>query len=157
MTEVEFHAGLQAPFQRHLVDGPRTLAAIHGGMKVPGRVEMGTVMGGELDLFDGPALSVRQIFRLQSIEELQHARQSLLVIDVLDGRMVARRIGRNVVLQWHGNVDQLSRHRAFSFGLSVQATTFNSFAAVWPRMSAFSLSLSEAVARMGSTGCISQG
>jgi hypothetical protein len=33
--------------------------------------------------------------------------------------MIARRIGRNVILQWHGNVDQLSRHRAFSGCFSV--------------------------------------
>jgi len=81
-------------------------------MKVPGRVEMRAVMGGERDLLDRPALTIAQILFLQSLEELQHARQSLLVVDVLDGRMVAGRIGRHVILQWHGNVDQLSRHCA---------------------------------------------
>src|SRR5882762_5664818 len=81
-------------------------------MKMPGRIEMGAVMGGELYLLDRPALSVRQIFGLQSVEELQHARQALLMIDVLDGGMPARRIGRHVVLQRYGNVDQLSRHGA---------------------------------------------
>ena len=79
-------------------------------MKVPGRVEMGAVVGRELHLLDRPALAVRQILGLQPLEELQHARQALLVIDILDGRMSARRIGRHVVLQRHGNIDQSSRH-----------------------------------------------
>ena len=113
MPEVEFDAGLQAPFQRHLVDGPGTLAAVHGRMEVPGRIEMRAVMGGELHLLDRPALPVRQILGLQSIEELQHARQALLVIDVLDGRMAARRIGGHIVLQGNGDVDQLARHGVF--------------------------------------------
>src|SRR5882724_7426862 len=132
-------------------------------MEMPGRVEMRAVVGGELYLFHRPALTVGQIRSLQPVEELQHARQALLVVDILNGRMIARRVGRNVVLQWHGNVDQLSRHCAFSqsffsfFQAGGQAWKLNSFAAVRPRMSAFSSSLSEAVARIGSTGCISQG
>ena len=79
-------------------------------MKVPGRIQMRAVVGGELHLLDRPALPVRQIFRLQPVEELQHPRQALLVIDVLDGRMPARRIGRHVVLQGNGDIDQLARH-----------------------------------------------
>src|SRR5882724_6193947 len=134
-------------------------------MEMPGRVEMRAVVGGELYLFHRPALTVGQIRSLQPVEELQHARQALLVVDILNGRMIARRVGRNVVLQWHGNVDQLSRHCAFShvffqflpserfsfFQAGGQAWKLNSFAAVRPRMSAFSSSLSEAVARIGST------
>src|SRR5712671_5872598 len=79
-------------------------------MKVPRRIEMGAVVGGKIYLLDRPALSVRKILGLQPLEELQHARQSLLVIDVLDRGMPARRISRHVILQRHGNVDQLSRH-----------------------------------------------
>jgi hypothetical protein len=81
---------------------------------MPGRVEMRAVMGGELHLFHRPALTVGQIFSLQPVKELQHARQALLVVDILNGRTIARRVGRNVVLQWHGNVDQFSRHCAVS-------------------------------------------
>src|SRR5258705_9194851 len=97
-------------------------------MKVPRRIEMGAVVGGEIYLLDRPALSVRKILGLQPLEELQHARQTLLVIDVLDRGMPARRIGRHIILQWHGNVDQLSRHGASSgssidqFGGLVNAT-----------------------------------
>src|SRR5262249_49742500 len=124
-----------------------------GGMKMPGRIEMRAVVGREIDLLDRPPLAVRQVLRLQAGKERQHARQALLVIDVLDGRMVARRVGRHIVLQRHGDVDQLSRHCARSLlACCCQAWTLNSFAAVRPRMSAFSSSLSEVDAKMWSTG-----
>jgi hypothetical protein len=106
-------------------------------MEVPGRVEMRAVVGRELHLLDRPALPVRQVLRLQPLEELQHARQALLVIDVLDGRMPARRIGRHVVLQGNGDVDQFARH---GVGLDQptsnrRATTSFSSASLarWPR------------------------
>src|SRR5712671_1337906 len=85
-------------------------------MKMPWCIEMGTVVGRELDLLDRPALPVRQILGLQSLEELQHARQPLLVTDILDRGMSSRRIGRYVVLQRHGNIDQSSGHRRFLKG-----------------------------------------
>ena len=88
-------------------------------MEVPGRIEMRAVVGGELHLLDRPALPVRQIFRLQPVEELQHPRQALLVIDVLDGRMPARRIGRHVVLQGNGDIDQFARHGVSSLDVLV--------------------------------------
>src|ERR1700685_4192600 len=124
-------------------------------MEMPGRIEMRAVVSGERDLLHRPALAVRQVLRLQAFEELQHARQSLLMVDVLDGRMIAGRIGRHVVLQWHGNVDQLSRHCALLRFLLLQAWTPNSLAAVRPRISAFSSSESDSAAKIGSTGCIS--
>src|SRR5258707_10453079 len=79
-------------------------------MKVPGCIEMSAVVGGELHLLDRPALPIRQILRLQPFEELQHARQALLMIDVLNGGMASRRIGRHVVLQRYRNIDQSSGH-----------------------------------------------
>src|SRR5882762_9972494 len=91
-------------------------------MIVVGSIEMGAVMGGELHCLHRPALTVRQIFSLEAFKESQHPWQALLVIAVLNHRMDARRIGRHVILQWHGNVDQLSRHGASSgrFDLSVR-------------------------------------
>jgi hypothetical protein len=71
---------------------------------------MRAVVGRELHLLHRPALPVRQVFRPQPLEELQHPRQALLVIDVLDRRMPARRIGRHVVLQGNGNIYQFARH-----------------------------------------------
>src|SRR3954465_1190805 len=71
---------------------------------------MRAVVGGQRDLLARPALAIRQILRLEAVEELQHAGQALLVIDVLDRRVIARRIGRHVVSERHGDVDQLPRH-----------------------------------------------
>src|SRR5260221_5172173 len=79
-----------------------------------GRIEMGAVMGRQLDRLHRPALAVRQIFSLEAFKETQHPRQALLVIVVLYDGMDAWRIGRHVVLQRHGNVDQFSRHGASS-------------------------------------------
>jgi hypothetical protein len=74
---------------------------------------MGAVVGGELHHLDRPALSIRKLFGLEPVEELQHSRQALLMIDVLDRGMVARRIGRHIVLQRNGDVDQSSGHGHF--------------------------------------------
>ena len=77
---------------------------------MPGRIQMRAVVSRELDLLHRPTLPVRQVLGLQPFEKLQHARQALLVIDILDGRVPSRRIGGNVVLQRHRNIDQPSRH-----------------------------------------------
>ncbi|MHC2891930.1 hypothetical protein ACVIU4_003084 [Bradyrhizobium barranii subsp. barranii] len=88
---------------------------------------MRAVVGGQRDLLDRPTLAIRQILRLEAVEELQHAGQALLVIDILDRRVIARRIGRHVVSEWHGNIDQLPRHghflAMFRFGASWAGST----------------------------------
>ena len=78
--------------------------------KMPWRIQMRSVVGRQLHLLHRPALPVRQVLGFQAFEELQHARQALLVIDVLDRRMAPRRIGRYVILQRHGDIDQSSGH-----------------------------------------------
>src|SRR3984885_16018022 len=80
MPEVEFDAGLKTPFERHFLDGPGALTAVHGRMIVIGRVEMGAVMGGELHRLHPPALTVRPILRFEARKESKHARQALLVV-----------------------------------------------------------------------------
>src|SRR5262249_48665379 len=55
---IELDARLEAPFERHLVDGDRALAAVHGGVKMVGRVEMGAIVSHERDQLDRPALAV---------------------------------------------------------------------------------------------------
>ncbi len=75
-----------------------------------GRIEMRAVVGRELHELDRPALAIRQVFLLQPVEELQHPRQALLVIDIIDGGMIARRIGGDVVLQGNGDVDEATGH-----------------------------------------------
>lgn len=74
---------------------------------------MRAVVGGQRNLFDGPALAIRQILRLEPVEKLQHARQALLMIDILDCRVIARRIGRHVVSERHGDIDELPWHGHF--------------------------------------------
>ena len=49
-------------------------AAVHGRMKMAGRIEVGAVMGRDINLLHGPALTIGQIVRVQSVDELQHAR-----------------------------------------------------------------------------------
>jgi len=99
VAEVELDAGLEAPLQRHLVDGPGPLAAIHGRMEMIGRIQMGAVVGGEAHRLHRPALAVGQIVLRQASEERQHLRQALPMVDIVDGRVKAGRVGRNVVLQ----------------------------------------------------------
>jgi hypothetical protein len=36
------------------------------------------------------------------------------MVDILDGGVIARRIGRHIVLQGYGYIDQLARHAALS-------------------------------------------
>ena len=99
VAEVELHARLEAPLQRHLVDGDGALAAVHGGGEVPGRIEVRAVVGGDIDALHGPALAVRQLGRRQAGEERAHLRRALLVVDVGDLGLVAGRVRRDVALQ----------------------------------------------------------
>src|SRR5665213_1160376 len=61
MPEVQLDCRLEAPLQRHLVDGDGALAAIHGRRIVIRRIEMRAAVGGERNPFDRPAFAVRQI------------------------------------------------------------------------------------------------
>jgi hypothetical protein len=72
---------------------------------------MGAAVRRQLDPFDRPAFAVGQFLDLESREELADLLGSLLVIEILDARAVARRIGHHVVLQRDGNVDHRARHR----------------------------------------------
>ena len=74
MPEVELHPWLEAPFQRHLIDGDRRAAtgnqrAVHGRMVMIGRVQMGAVMGGQADAFHRPAFAIGQISFFQPGEK----------------------------------------------------------------------------------------
>src|SRR3954451_17412338 len=89
LTEVELHAGLEAPVERHLVDRDRALAAVHRGSEVPGRVEVRAVVGGQAYPLESPALAVREVLLAQAGEERGQVRGRLLVVEVLDLRLVA--------------------------------------------------------------------
>ena len=51
VAEVELHAGLEAPFERHLVDGDRRASRPSSSrrMEVIGRVQVGAVVGRQGD------------------------------------------------------------------------------------------------------------
>src|SRR4029077_11789253 len=86
------------------------LALIHCRMVMPGRVEMRAVVSCQLHTLDRPSMSVRQVFLLEAGKERQDLRQTLLMIDVLDPRIMPRRVGHNVVPQRRRNVDEASSH-----------------------------------------------
>jgi hypothetical protein len=94
------------PIERDFVDRPGAFPFVHCRMVMPGRVEMGAIVGRELYAFDRPSLPLRQVFLLETPKERQDLRQTLLVIDILDLGAEPRRIGRDVVLQRRGNVKQ---------------------------------------------------
>src|SRR5579871_504633 len=77
MAKVKFHTTLETPFERHVIDGPGALTAIHGWVVVIGRIEMRAVVGRKLHSLHRPGLTFRQILRLQSRKEAEHARQAL--------------------------------------------------------------------------------
>ena len=71
-----------------------------------GGVDVGAVVRGQADALDGPAFRVRQILRPQPLEEALQVGHAHLVVDVLDGGRVARRLGaRQVAVQRRGQID----------------------------------------------------
>jgi hypothetical protein len=110
VPEIELYAGLQAPFEGNLVDGDRALAAVHGGGEMPGRIEVGGAVGGELDPLDRPTFAVWQVVLGKAGKELDHVGRRLPMCEIVDLGPMAGRIGGDVVLQRHRDVDQLTRH-----------------------------------------------
>ena len=73
VAEVQLHAGLEAPVQRHGVDGHRlALAAgqrrVHGAVEVVGRIQVGAVVGGQLHQLHRPAFAIGQVFLAQAAD-----------------------------------------------------------------------------------------
>ena len=68
MPEVQLHAWLEAPLQRHLVDGAGALLfaqrLVHGAVEVVGRIKVGAVVRGQLDERHCPAFAVGHAFRI---------------------------------------------------------------------------------------------
>ena len=101
LAEVEFHAGRKEPFQRHLVDLQRRLAAILGAGEMPRRVEMGAVVGGERDLLHRRAFAVGKLLGLESRKPGHELLGAVVMIEVFDARQHARRIGGDAGLERH--------------------------------------------------------
>jgi hypothetical protein len=114
MAEVQLHAGLEAPLQRHVVDGDRRLLAaqrvVHRRVEVVGRVQVGAVVGGQVDQLHRPAFAVRKVFLLQAREERFDLLEGVLVREVLDLGRERRRVGQDVVLQEDRQVDEFAGH-----------------------------------------------
>src|SRR4029450_1507558 len=110
VPEVEFHRGLEAPFERHLIDSDGPLPTIHGRGEMPRRIEMRRAVGRQSDPFDSPTFAVRQIFLFQPRKEFQNIGCRRLMIEIVDLRPITGRIGRDVVFKWNRNVDSLACH-----------------------------------------------
>jgi hypothetical protein len=78
--------------------------------KCHGASEMGGVVGGEPDPFDRPTLAIGQILLAQAGKEFDDVARRLAVGKIIDVGPVPRWIGRDIVLQWNGDVDQLAWH-----------------------------------------------
>jgi hypothetical protein len=109
-SEIELDPGAIAPVERNLVDGRSRLAAIHRRGEVPGRVEMGAVVGRERDPLDCPALAVRQVLASKSGKVVLKRRHRVAMGMILDLRSEPRRISRNVVFQRDGEIDDARAH-----------------------------------------------
>ena len=127
-AEVELHAGLEAPVERHLVDGDGALALVHRRMEMIGRVEMRAVVRREIDVLDRPALAVGQVFLLQAGEEAGDLAGRVVVLVILDLRAERHGIGNDVVLEIDRQVDETALHGLppRRNGLSVDGAPVNS-------------------------------
>src|SRR6185503_9164979 len=110
MAEVEFHAWLQAPIERDLVDGDGAFAAVHGGGEMPERIEMRRAMRGQPHPFEAPAFAVRQVCLLQAGKKLEDVGGGLLVVERFDLWAVTGRIGGDVIFEGYRDVDHFTRH-----------------------------------------------
>jgi hypothetical protein len=117
MAEIQFHAGLEAPFQRHLIDAPGRFPAgfqrvVHAGEKVIRRVQMRAVMGADLDLFHRGVFAVRQLIDPDT-HIFGHGGRGLMMIQILDLGQHVRRIASDAGLQRDGDIDQTAWHGWF--------------------------------------------
>src|SRR5690242_8000241 len=71
---------------------------------------MRAIVGRYIDALDRPPLPIRKSRALKSREVAADKSCPLLVPDVLDARLLTRRIGSDVIHQRHGEVDDAARH-----------------------------------------------
>ena len=79
---------------------------------MPGRIEMGAIVGGDGDTLDRPALPVRQVFGAQPRKEGQKIAEALLVADIGDRGNLDRRVGGNVVGEGDRKIDDATHERS---------------------------------------------
>ena len=108
-AEVEFHRIVEAPLERHLIDGQRRLAVVHRGMEVIRRIEMRAVVRRDRNVLDRRARAIGKLIDRHA-EHLMEILRARLVIDVVDLRQHVGRIGRDARLQGDRNVDDAAGH-----------------------------------------------
>jgi len=116
MPEIQLHGRLVAPFERHLINPPRWLAAglqgvVHGGEVVIGGVQMCAVVGADGAALDGRIFTAWKLVD-PNPHKLRHGGGGLVVVDVFDLRQRVRRIALDPGLERRGDVDQATRHGA---------------------------------------------
>ena len=114
VAEVELDARIVEPFQRQLVDALAGPAAgrqpfVLAGEVVVGRVDVGAVVGADLDALDGGVLAFRQRVHGDA-HILRHARRGLMVVEILDLGQAVRRVGLDAGLERDGQVDIAAGH-----------------------------------------------
>jgi hypothetical protein len=127
VAEVELHGVVEAPFERHLVDGHRRLAVIHRGMEMIGRIEVRAVVGRDRDLLHRGTGAVGKLVAPHAEHSHEIVRAGL-VIEIGDGGQHIGRVGRDPGFQRDRNIDDATRH-TFSnvVGLRTQPDAFGSF------------------------------
>ena len=69
MPKVQFHARLKAPFQRDFINGDRRFfmaqGLVLGGVEVVGRIQVGAVVGAQLDKLHRPTFAIGQVLLAQ--------------------------------------------------------------------------------------------
>jgi hypothetical protein len=120
-AEIELDARPVAPVEWNFVDGGGGLAVIHGRGKVPGRVEMGAVVGRQVDPPDRPALALRQVLarepRKVSLQQRDHVPMGV----ISNGRSASRRVRLHVIFEWNREIDDARAHDDPSAGVSVMS------------------------------------
>ncbi len=106
VPEVEFDRRLQTPLQRDPVDRGSGTAAVHDRGIVVGGVEMGAVVGGQVQAFDRPALPVGQVPRGGAGEEGEQVGGGVGVGVVFDLGKQAGRVGGDAGPQRYREVDE---------------------------------------------------
>ena len=98
MTKVQFHASLEAPFKRYLIDSDGTLAAVHRCVVMIGSVEVRSAMRSKFNGLVSPTLASRELINRQPRKETQDFRYVAPGILIFDLRAKARLVDRRFIV-----------------------------------------------------------
>ena len=113
MPKIKLHPGLETPVQWDFVDGSRAPffhAAIHCGMIVPRRIQMGAVVCGHRHKFGSCCFSIRKVCLSGARKQPHEHWQCFGMALVNDFRCQWRWIRWNIVFQIHRKIDNSARH-----------------------------------------------